>query len=108
VTTQAETITTIRNASHLNAYAMSLVRGEAQEQFDALRTWPNSGARRDLMQQLANVITSLDVAIRAELAMRGVADESLQSLSSAPVPGPPPNEEILTAGGIAQWSRRDW
>ena len=106
--TPAETITTIRDASAINVHALGLVRAEAQEQYDAIRLWPNSGARRDLMQQLANAITAYDVAIRSVNAMLSVANDSLQNLSTDPVPGPPPNSENPTAGGTAQWSRRDW
>jgi hypothetical protein len=108
VPTTQETITTIRDAAHINAHALGLILDEAQEQFDAIRLWPDSSNKQSLLRQLATTISAYTAAKREATDMEATADEALQSFSSDPVPAPPDYPDIPSAGGVAQWSRRDW
>lgn len=103
-----DTLTTIRDASHINAHALDLIADEADGQFQAIRAWPDSSIKRDLLEQLADVITVYRSAAIQARKLETVGQNGLQSMSSDPVAGPPAYPDIPTAGGVAQWSARDW
>lgn len=106
--TQLETITAIRDAAHINQHALALILTEAEGEFEALRLWPDSSNKAALLRQLADTIGAYRVAQREAVDMRAVANEALQSFSSTPVSAPPAYPDIPSAGGVAQWSARDW
>lgn len=106
--TTQETITTIRDAAHINEHALGLILAEAQTVYEAIRLWPDSSNKQSVLRQLADTISAYKTARREAADMESVATEALQSFSSAPVPAPPAYPDIGTAGGVAQWSQRDW
>ncbi|MES2903280.1 MAG: hypothetical protein V4696_03765 [Pseudomonadota bacterium] len=103
-----ESLTTIRDAAHINAHALELIATEAEEFYETIRTWPDSSVKRDMLAQLATTITAFRTAQREANDLKTVSQEGLQSSSNDPVPLPPPYPDIPSAGGTAQWSVRDW
>lgn len=106
--TQEEILTTIRDAAHINQHALSLIQAEAEEEYEALRLWPDSSVKKQVLAQLATTISAYRTAQREAVDLRDAANEALQSYSEDPVPAPPAYPDIPTAGGVAQWSERDW
>ncbi len=103
-----ETVTAMRDAAHINANAIGLILTEAEGQFEAIRLWADSSVKRTLLNQLSNVIIAYRNAKLAAERMKSEANEALQSYTTGDVPQPPAYPEIPTAGGVAQWSQRDW
>lgn len=106
--TQQEVLTEIRDAAHINQHALQLILEEAQGHYNALRLWNDSSVKLQTLNQLASTIQSYRNAQREAADLRDAANEALQSYSEDPVPPPPDYPDIDTAGGVAQWSARDW
>lgn len=105
--TQQEVTQTLRDGAHINAHALDLIADEAEENFDALRLWPDSPSKRALLAALADVRSAYRNAEQMSLKLKAAADEALTVYGGTPVP-PPDYSDVPTAGGVAQWSRRDW
>lgn len=106
--TVEETLSFIRDATHINQHALALIHEEARETFATVRLWPDSDLKKSILSDLASVITSYDRAQQLSVGLRDKAQQALQTMSADPVPPPPDYPDIETAGGVAQWSQRDW
>ena len=103
-----EVLTEIRDAAWINQHALQLILDEAKGHYEAIRLWEESSVKKDVLRQLSSTITAYTNAQREAMVMYETATEALQSFSATPVPPPPPYPDIETAGGVAQWSARDW
>lgn len=103
MTELADALQQLRDDAHLNQGALAAVLAQAQIDFDAVRTWPESTMKHEVLRRLAPTITAYRAAQLAALALRDKSADALASMTNSPAP-PLPESNMATV----TWSVSDW
>lgn len=103
MTELADALQQLRDDAHLNQGALAAVCAQAQIKFDAVRTWPDSTMKRELLRQLAPTITAYRTAQRDALALRDKSAAALAGMTNGPAPELPASNMATVAWSVSAW-----